>query len=373
MTDAIAVLPPGFRLLDNSGNEISGGTIEFYDAGTTTPRTVYSDSGLSVSLGTIVYTNSSGTPVAASGSSTAVIVYTGSTAYKVIIKDGSGSTLVTLDNIRGALDTSTFLTSTSTSTLSVPVVATSAGTRAVTVADNGKLICANTSGGSITHTLAAAATLGAGWNCKFKKVAAANTYTIARTGAETIDGVAASATLSELNQEIELYCDGVNFFIGANAYEFATNAESITGSKTNVMVAPSNLAAVIAGFTATKANMEAASSTVLFATAGRTQNHPGVAKCWGAFTFTGVNNASYNITSIIDAATGIVDVTIGTDFSDANWAAIPTVYINTGLFANIRSDSAQTTGTVRLGSWNTTDTSAAADGTAMYFNGHGTQ
>src|SRR5580765_8099654 len=111
MTDAIAVLPPGFRVTDDeTGAPVSGAKIKFYSAGTTTPLTVYSIYGLSSSLGSTVYTDSLGTPVASQGSNTAVMVYTGTAAYKVVITTSDDDTILTLDNIKGALDTSTFLT-----------------------------------------------------------------------------------------------------------------------------------------------------------------------------------------------------------------------------------------------------------------------
>lgn len=102
MTDAVNVFPPGLRLVDADGVPISGATIEFYDAGTTDPRAVYSDSGLATSIGSTVTTDSAGYPTSDAGT-TKTLVYTGSAAYKVIIKDGNGATLATHDDIVGAV------------------------------------------------------------------------------------------------------------------------------------------------------------------------------------------------------------------------------------------------------------------------------
>lgn len=51
-------------------------------------------------------------------------------------------------------------------------------------------------------------------------------------------------------------------------------------------------------------------------------NSPGVAKCWGQTTGGGTPSliTSYNVTSITDTAVGRLTVTIGTDFSSANWS-----------------------------------------------------
>ena len=102
MADAVQVFPPGFRVVDATGTPYSGAVIYFYEAGTDTPNEVYSDADLSVSLGTSVYTDSAGYPVAASGSSAKVLVYTGTDAYKVTIKTSAGVEIVSHDEVKGA-------------------------------------------------------------------------------------------------------------------------------------------------------------------------------------------------------------------------------------------------------------------------------
>ena len=213
MVDAVAVFPPGFRLLDANGDPVSGGTINFYNAGTSTPRTVYSTSDLTTtSLGAVVYTNSDGVPVASEGSSTAVIVYTGSSAYKIIFKDGSGTTLFggAFDNIKGALDTSTFLTTGSTSTLTQPVV-TKTGNYTVVAADRSKLIECNTTGGQFTLTLTAAATLGDNWSVKIRNSGTANQFILAASQNIAFEGQTFTARAFQLGEGAEIICDGAGF------------------------------------------------------------------------------------------------------------------------------------------------------------------
>ena len=65
MTDSVQIFPPGFRIPDTAGNPLPGAILYFYDAGTTTPKTVYSNSGLSTSLGTAVTADSAGYPIQA--------------------------------------------------------------------------------------------------------------------------------------------------------------------------------------------------------------------------------------------------------------------------------------------------------------------
>ena len=81
---------------------------------------------------------------------------------------------------------------------------------------------------------------------------------------------------------------------------------------------------VTADKTATKAEVEAGSSTTVYVTPGRTHNHPGVAKCWANFrgtdTFGKVED--YNVDSLTDNATGNYKVVIDTDFASAGQAVV---------------------------------------------------
>lgn len=116
MVDAVAVWPPGFRFKDASGEIVAGGSVEFYDAGTSNAKTVYSNKELTTALGSTVYLDSGGSLVSAQGGSTKVTVYVGTAAYKVIIKNSSGTTLETKDNLLGAFNSASI-----TDSLSVTV------------------------------------------------------------------------------------------------------------------------------------------------------------------------------------------------------------------------------------------------------------
>lgn len=74
---------------------------------------------------------------------------------------------------------------------------------------------------------------------------------------------------------------------------------------------------------ALQADMETGTSIILNVTPGRQHFHPGHPKCWGKITVaagTPTLAVSYNTTSITDTATDQVTVTIGNDFSSANYA-----------------------------------------------------
>jgi hypothetical protein len=81
----------------------------------------------------------------------------------------------------------------------------------------------------------------------------------------------------------------------------------------------------VADKSATQAEMEAASSTTVNATPGRTQYHPGVAKAWVHWEMVGTHSikASYNVDSVTDGSSvGNTDHVWGTDFSSINYVVV---------------------------------------------------
>jgi hypothetical protein len=86
---AIFQIPYG-TLLDTGGVIIPGGAIQFYNAGTTTPQTVYSDSGLTTPISQ---------PIAADSAGRLPVIYLTTGSFKIVLKDASGNTLKTLDNL----------------------------------------------------------------------------------------------------------------------------------------------------------------------------------------------------------------------------------------------------------------------------------
>jgi hypothetical protein len=79
------------------------------------------------------------------------------------------------------------------------------------------------------------------------------------------------------------------------------------------------------GTAASQAEMEAASSTTVYVSPGRTQYHPGVAKAWCAFNGTGTPAmiVSHNMdSSITDHGTGDYTLSFTTDFSSSSFAIV---------------------------------------------------
>jgi hypothetical protein len=212
MVDAVQVLKPGWRALDANGDVYSSAVLHFFNAGTSNTRTVYSNYGLSTSLGTTVTCDSGGFPT--SDGSTKVEIYTGNTPYKVTLKNSAGTTIWTLDNIIAALDTSSFLTDSDVAP-DFPITNTSSNVGPV-AADQGNFWNINCSGGDVTVTFPAASTLGNGWNAKFRHDGTANQILFIADGSELFKlpsshaGVASFASTLR-GQVFTITCDGTGY------------------------------------------------------------------------------------------------------------------------------------------------------------------
>lgn len=96
-TSYLAPITNGFQFLDASGRVLSGGTINTYLAGTTTPQATYSDrTGLVVNTNPLV--------LDASGRLANEVWLTTGIAYKFVLKDSTGTTIATYDNLPGIND-----------------------------------------------------------------------------------------------------------------------------------------------------------------------------------------------------------------------------------------------------------------------------
>lgn len=184
---------PVLQFFDNTGDELNGGTLTFYEAGTSTEKDTYADSAQAVTNPNPITLDSAGRPDNAG--SPIQIWLEGS--YKMVVKDSSGNTIRTEDNITAFKESSGF----SAKTANYTIVA----------ADYGKLIDVDATSGNLTITLTAAATLGSGFIVYVRKSdASANTVTIDGNGAETING-STTLVLSNRYDGRMLICDGTNW------------------------------------------------------------------------------------------------------------------------------------------------------------------
>jgi hypothetical protein len=81
---------PKTTAIDADGEVISGATLNFYDATTTTPQVVYSDSTLLTPISQ---------PIAADSAGRFPKIYTATGSYKIVLKDSLGATIYTEDNL----------------------------------------------------------------------------------------------------------------------------------------------------------------------------------------------------------------------------------------------------------------------------------
>ena len=125
------------------------------------------------------------------------------------------------------------------------------------------------------------------------------------------------AQLAEIASPSNPAADNLRIFakdVGGSTHLFSRDS---TGTEVDMTLGGGGASA------ATQAEMEAASSTSVYASPGRTQFHPGVAKGWAFVDTDGVLLAGHNLTSAKDS-TGVYSLTIGTDMSSANYAIIAT-------------------------------------------------
>lgn len=180
-----------------------------------------------------------------------------------------------------------------------------------------------TGAGGVTLNLTAAATLTDGWFSTLRNDSS-GTITIDPNGAETINGAATLAVSA--GKAVIIYTNGTLFYtVGENS------SSSFTA--------------------ASQAEMEAASSTTVGVTPGRTQYHPGVAKFWVTFTFVATVptiTVSHNVSSLSDNGVGDCTVNFTTSFSAANFAVSGFGTKGTGSEAYSASVTTRATGSVRV-------------------------
>jgi microcystin-dependent protein len=216
MAATASLLPPLLRVTDSTNAPVSGATIECFDGGTTTPKTLYSDADLSVSLGTSVTCDSAGYPTS-TGTTKTLLYVNATTATKLVFKNSSGTTLVTHDNIPGGVDINDVAALVEFAKSQMPTVSlTSATTLGST--HYGKMILANPTGGSFALTLPSAATAANGTRIKVRHDGTSGTVSVTAAGADQIkspSGTGAAYQLTTAQQEVELVSTGSGWIASA--------------------------------------------------------------------------------------------------------------------------------------------------------------
>lgn len=130
------LLPPAQQFLDLNGNPLSGGSITFYSSGTTTLKAVYSDAALTVALANPYSLDAAGR---LEGS---VNAYSGDgERYTIEVKDSTGATSWTRNDVFGAIESDSGAAAAYTSTETGAVATTIAAKlgEVVSVKDFGAL------------------------------------------------------------------------------------------------------------------------------------------------------------------------------------------------------------------------------------------
>lgn len=269
---------------DASGDPMSGAKVYVYDVGTTTLKTVYSDTALSVSVANPIVCDSAGRHD---------MRYIATGSYKIVVKTSADVTVYTRDNIDGR----------------VPV-----GSGALAIANGGT--GATTAGAALTA-------LGGATTAELADVAAdvaALSGTLASTEKTHVaTGTTAQRPASPAEGDIRRNTtDSVWEFYNGSAYQ-------------NVVVMPTGQTDPSATDSAEglieiaiQSEMETGTDVVRAVTPGRQHYHKGHVKMWGfaigAGSPTLTGGDSYNVTSIADTAQGRLTITIATDFSAAVYA-----------------------------------------------------
>lgn len=94
--------PPKAQFFDDDGNPLSNGSVEFYDAGTSTLSEIWSDNPRVTPQANPVTLNSRGEPA-----NPIFLAY--GKLYDVVVKDELGATVYTVDNYYQASDTGLLL------------------------------------------------------------------------------------------------------------------------------------------------------------------------------------------------------------------------------------------------------------------------
>jgi len=128
------------------------------------------------------------------------------------------------------------------------------------------------------------------------------------------------------------------------------------------------------GNAASQAEMEAGTATDKYVTPQGVNWHPGANKCWGKAVGAGTSlTVNWNIASVADTGTGRLGVTIGTDFSSANYSIVAslertvTALTATGVEDHAIRNASPTAGVFEIESYDQTAITFVAQDPANYY------
>lgn len=213
MAKTALLFQPVLQFFDNSGAVLNGGTLTFSIAGTSTAKDTYADSAKAVTNPNPITLDSAGRP---DNTGSAIQIWLDG-SYKLVVKDSSGATIRTEDNITALAEAAGY--------------AAKSANYTILDTDFGQVINVDASAAARTITLLAAATAGAGFPITVTKSdSTGNLVTIDGDGTETING-ATTHLLAEQYDSVELVSDGSNWIIVSQVFggtQFSTGAAGAT-------------------------------------------------------------------------------------------------------------------------------------------------
>jgi hypothetical protein len=203
----------GFQFLTTSGTPLSGGLIYTYQAGSSTPLATYTDNGGTIACANPIVLGSDGRP-------TTEIWLTYGYNYKFVLKDSTGNTIQTYDNLYGILGTIPAVTPTLPSGM---ILLWSGATGSI---PSGYLLCDGSNG---TPDLRNRFVVGAG-----------SSYAVSATGGST-DAIVVSHThtaTSTVTDPTHSHTFVVNYMSGSTARQApGVNTGQDAGTQTTASVA----------------------------------------------------------------------------------------------------------------------------------------
>lgn len=350
--------------VDANGDPLAGGLVYTYIVGTSTPKATYTDSTGSTTLPNPVVLGSNGRKE---------IWLATDQAYKFVIKDSGGTQIG--NSIDGITPVTSFAAIAGAQNIDVTgyAVITTGSADLNLTPDTGHVVIDGVqfpnSAGSTGQVLALSSPTVAAWtNAGVANLdaipdvnitSAASGHLLKYNGSEWVNS--AQSTLSiTASQVSDLATAAVAFsnktgnisqWTNDSGYATASSSTAFT-NKTGNISQWTNDSNYLTG-TASQAQMEAASSNTVYATPGRIQNHPGVAKVWAYFTMNGTGpvlevTGNYNVASTTSLGGSQFRVDFTTAFADTNYAVIIRYYGEDGTATAVNVVS-RAVGSVTLG------------------------
>lgn len=219
----------GEQQFDNSGNPLNGGKFYFYDAGTSSARTVYQDDGAATPWTQPIELDANGRLTAS--------IYIPTGDFKEKLTTSADVEIYTEDNIPGAVT----IPSSTYASPDTPVISKTSD-YTITASDQGKWIKTDTTGGSVQLTLPSATTAGDGFIVFIQHTVAANVTTIVRAGSDTLNGGSSLRIFRQWGTVVVVSDGGTAWTAMSAEFYFATLAKTA-----NYTVLPSDVGKLLTG------------------------------------------------------------------------------------------------------------------------------